>query len=56
VRDVSLMRWGLIPSWAQDSSATARIDQRQVGTSGHETRVPGSIEISQMPDLEVDKA
>src|SRR5438445_11930314 len=25
VRDVSLMRWGLIPSWAKDSSAGARM-------------------------------
>src|SRR6266571_86027 len=25
VRELSLMRWGLIPSWAKDSSAAARM-------------------------------
>ena len=25
VRELSLLRWGLIPSWAKDSSATARM-------------------------------
>jgi putative SOS response-associated peptidase YedK len=34
VRELSLMRWGLIPSWAKDSSAAARmINARSETTS-----------------------
>jgi putative SOS response-associated peptidase YedK len=43
-RELSLMRWGLIPSWAKDSSTAS-----QVGDGGDEACVPRSIDQSQMP-------
>ena len=50
VRELSLMRWGLIPSWAKDPSVAAQHDQREVGNGGHEARVPRCAEIPQVPD------
>jgi putative SOS response-associated peptidase YedK len=34
VRELSLMRWGLIPSWAKDSSAAARMINTRSETAG----------------------
>jgi putative SOS response-associated peptidase YedK len=34
IRDLSLMRWGLIPSWAKDSSAAARMINARSETVG----------------------
>ena len=34
IRELSLMRWGLIPSWAKDSSAAARMINARSETAG----------------------
>jgi putative SOS response-associated peptidase YedK len=34
VRELSLVRWGLIPSWAKDSSAAARMINARSETAG----------------------
>jgi putative SOS response-associated peptidase YedK len=33
VRELSLMRWGLIPSWSKDSSGAARLTMRETRLS-----------------------
>lgn len=38
VRELSLMRWGLIPSWARDGSSIGWHDQREVGNGSHEAQ------------------
>ena len=49
VRELSLMRWGLIPSWAKDLRL-GKHDQRKVGNGKHEACVPRCAEIPQMFD------
>jgi hypothetical protein len=49
VRELSLVRLGLIPSWAR-LVCLCQDDQRKIGDSGHQARVPRCTEISQMPD------
>jgi putative SOS response-associated peptidase YedK len=34
VRELSMMRWGLIPSWAKDSTAAARMISARSETAG----------------------
>jgi putative SOS response-associated peptidase YedK len=34
VRELSMMRWGLIPSWAKDSTAAARMINARSETAG----------------------
>ena len=34
VRELSLVRWGLIPSWAKDSSAAAKMSNARSETAG----------------------
>jgi putative SOS response-associated peptidase YedK len=34
VRELSMMRWGLIPSWAKDASAAAKMINARAETSG----------------------
>jgi len=46
IRELSLIRWGLIPSWAKDPVRRRPDDQRKVGNGGHEASVPGGAEIS----------
>lgn len=44
---LSLLRWGLIPSWSKDTTGAA--DQRQVRDSGDAARIPRCAQVSQMP-------
>jgi putative SOS response-associated peptidase YedK len=44
VRELSLVRWGLIPSWAKDPSVAARIINTRSETAAR------CVEISQVPD------
>jgi putative SOS response-associated peptidase YedK len=39
-RELSLVRWGLIPSWAKDVSGSAAMINAAVGISGHEASIP----------------
>jgi len=50
VRELSMMRWGLIPSWAKDSSVAASMINARAETAKHEARVPRCVEISQVRD------
>jgi hypothetical protein len=50
VRELSLMRWGLIPSWAKDASGAARMINARSETASTKPRVPRCIEIPPMPD------
>jgi putative SOS response-associated peptidase YedK len=36
VRELSLVRWGLIVSWAKDSSVAAKMINVEVGDGGHD--------------------
>jgi hypothetical protein len=49
VREMSLVRWGLIPSWARDSSVSAKMINARSETE-REARVPGGPEMSEVPD------
>ena len=50
VRELSLMRWGLIPSWAKDASGAAKMINARSETASDKARVPRCVEISQVPD------
>jgi len=50
VRELSLMRWGLIPSWSKDMSGAAEMINARSETARHQARVPRCVEISQVPD------
>jgi putative SOS response-associated peptidase YedK len=50
VRELALMRWGLIPSWAKDSSGAAKMINARSETAGHETCIPRCAEIPQVFD------
>ena len=50
VRELSLIRWGLIPSWAKDSSVAAKMINARSETARHQARVPRCDGISQVPD------
>ena len=50
IRELSLMRWGLIPHWAKDASGAAGMINARSETAANEARVPRSSEISQMLD------
>lgn len=50
VRELSLMKWGLIPSWAPNPFGRCERDQREVRDSQHETSIPRCAEVSQVPD------
>jgi hypothetical protein len=39
-RELSLLRWGLIPSWAKDPVNFRSNDQGKIGNSGDEARFP----------------
>jgi putative SOS response-associated peptidase YedK len=47
VRELSLMRWGLIPSWAKDSSAAASMINARAETAATKPCVPRCAEIPQ---------
>jgi putative SOS response-associated peptidase YedK len=50
IRELSLMRWGLIPSWAKGCFWCCPDDQRKIGNSEHEASVPRCDEIPQVFD------
>jgi putative SOS response-associated peptidase YedK len=50
VRELTLIRWGLIPSWAKDPSVAAQMINARSETAGTKARVPRCDEISQVPD------
>ena len=50
-RELSLVRWGLIPSWAKDSSIGAQtINAKSETALRPEARVPRPVDQSQVPD------
>jgi len=43
IRELSLMRWGLIPSWAKDSSAAARMINARAETASTKPAFSGAL-------------
>jgi putative SOS response-associated peptidase YedK len=50
IRELSLLRWGLIPQWAKDLSGAATMINARSETAGTEARVPRCVEVSEMLD------
>jgi SOS response associated peptidase (SRAP) len=48
-RERSVIRWGLIPSWAKDASRAAGMINASGRVSGHQTRIPRCAEIPEIP-------
>ena len=49
-RTPSLMRWGLIPSWAKDEKDWLSADQCASGNDRREAVIPGRLQTSPLPD------
>jgi putative SOS response-associated peptidase YedK len=50
VRQLSLIRWGLIPSWSKDSSTAASMINARAETAASKPAFRECLEISQVPD------
>ncbi len=49
IRELSLMRWGLVPSWAKDLSGAARMINARTETVIREAGISRCIEIETVP-------
>jgi putative SOS response-associated peptidase YedK len=47
VRELSVMCWGLIPSWAKDASGATRMINARAETAGTKPAFPRCVEIAQ---------